>query len=72
MSRQMEPIPGFLVGGPNAGKNDMEYVKYDTDIADECYQDVEGSYAQNEIAINWNSTLVALTSWIDATFGKEK
>ena len=66
------PIPGFLVGGPNAGQHDKEYVKYTTDIADECYMDVEGSYAQNEIAINWNSTLVALTSWIDATLGKEK
>ena len=28
--------------------------------------DVTGSYASNEIAINWNVSLVSLLGWIDA------
>ncbi len=28
--------------------------------------DVTGSYASNEIAINWNASLVSLLGWIDA------
>ncbi|HBE54942.1 MAG TPA: hypothetical protein DDW22_02515, partial [Prevotellaceae bacterium] len=31
---------------------------------DEAYQDNEGSYASNEIAINWNAYLVALLGWM--------
>lgn len=46
-----EPIPGFLIGGPNPGKQDG--CDYPSDIADECYADVVGSYVSNEVAINW-------------------
>lgn len=46
-----EPIPGFLVGGPNAGRQDG--CEYPSDIPDECYADVLASYASNEVAINW-------------------
>lgn len=48
-----EPIPGFLVGGSNPGKQDG--CAYLSDIADECYIDIEESYASNEIAINWQA-----------------
>lgn len=27
------------------------------------------SYASNEIAINWNATLVAFISWLDSLYG---
>lgn len=58
--------PGFLVGGPNPGQQDKtETLKYNSNIADESYMDDSGSYASNEIAINWNSTLVALSGWLD-------
>ena len=61
------PLPGFLVGGPNPGKQDAEYCKsYTSDYADECYADDLGSYASNEIAINWNASLVAFLAWLDA------
>lgn len=60
------PIPGFLVGGPNAGKQDADYVTYSSSMPDEAYEDVEASYASNEIAINWNASLVALSSALDA------
>ncbi len=59
-------LPGFLVGGPNPGQQDKDYVEYPTRIPDESYIDNSGSYASNEIAINWNATLVALAGWLDA------
>ncbi|MDD2290121.1 MAG: glycoside hydrolase family 9 protein [Bacteroidales bacterium] len=52
------PLPGFLVGGPNPAKQDG--CVYPSDLPDECYLDVLESYASNEIAINWNATLLHL------------
>lgn len=62
------PLPGFLVGGPNRGQQDKApYLPaYPSDYPDESYMDNEGSYASNEIAINWNAYLVALMGGIDA------
>ena len=42
-------------------------VKYPKNIpADESYLDEQPSYASNEVAINWNVTLFALSAGIDA------
>ena len=62
------PLPGFLVGGPNPGQQDG--VAYASNLPDESYADVEGSYASNEIAINWSAALVALVSSLDALMSK--
>lgn len=59
-----EPLPGFLVGGPNPEKQDG--CEFPSDYADECYADVMQSYASNEIAINWSATLVALMNGLIA------
>lgn len=59
------PIPGLLVGGPNPGQQDIAEVgRYRSDHPDESYEDVMPSYASNEIAINWNASLVAATNWL--------
>ena len=59
------PLPGLLAGGANAGKQDAANVpSYPSSSPDEAYQDHEGSYASNEIAINWNAYLVALLGWM--------
>ncbi len=63
-----EPIPGFLVGGPNPGQQDK--VAYASNYPDESYSDTEPSYASNEIAINWNAALVGLASALDALSSK--
>jgi len=52
------PLPGFLVGGPNPARQDG--CVYLSDLPDECYLDVVAAYASNEIAINWNATLLHL------------
>ena len=62
------PLPGFLVGGPNPGQQDG--IAYASNLPDESYADVEGSYASNEIAINWSAALVALVSSLDALMSK--
>ena len=61
-----DPLPGFLVGGPNRGKQDKAEVNYASNAPDECYSDTEPSYASNEIAINWNASLAALAASLDA------
>jgi endoglucanase len=62
------PFPGMLVGGPNPGQQDRKdmTVDYSSSVADESYMDVMESYASNEIAINWNASLVAFLCWLDA------
>lgn len=66
-----EPIPGLLVGGPNHGQQDIAEVrKYHSDYPDESYEDMMPSYASNEVAINWNASLVAAITWL-SYIGKE-
>ncbi|MFA9391517.1 MAG: glycoside hydrolase family 9 protein [Prolixibacteraceae bacterium] len=62
-----QPVPGFVAGGPNSGKQDGE--KYPFSEAAKCFVDVEGSYASNEVCINWNSPLTALLAGVDAVLG---
>ena len=63
----VEPFPGMLVGGPNPGQQDKgSGLVYPSNYPDESYIDNMGSYASNEIAINWNASLVSLLCWIDA------
>lgn len=52
------PVPGLLVGGPNTGRQDK--CVYPFPEPDRSYADVTESYASNEIAINWQATLVYL------------
>lgn len=58
------PVPGLLVGGPNPGKQDA--CDYPSDIPDECYIDVESSYASNEIAINWQGMFAYFSTALNA------
>lgn len=61
----VDPLPGFLVGGPNAGQQDgLDF--YPSKNPDESYLDHSDSYASNEIAINWNAGLFSFIGWLDA------
>jgi len=51
-----KPIPGFIVGGPHAGRQDK--CNYSGNAPATTYLDHPCSYATNEIAINWNAPLV--------------
>ncbi|WP_461631403.1 glycoside hydrolase family 9 protein [Labilibaculum euxinus] len=67
-----EPVPGFLVGGPNLiVPNDCGSDVIRSTYPAKSYADEQCSYSTNEIAINWNAPLVYLTSGIDA-YGKSR
>jgi endoglucanase len=50
-----DPIPGFLMGGPNGSPSE--------------YSDDEGAYDKNEVAINWNGPLTGLFAAVNQIFG---
>jgi len=59
--KNAEPWPGLLSGGPNAGRQDAVLHALPTGLPPaKVYADDQGSYASNEICINWQSTLVFL------------
>lgn len=62
-----EPVPGFLVGGPNISVMDDCYptVKR-SEFPAASYTDSECSYSTNEICINWNAPLVFVLGAMDA------
>ncbi len=50
------PVPGFLVGGPQAGAPDG--CEYPSPLPARSWLDDWCSYSTNEVAINWNAPLV--------------
>ena len=62
-----EPIPGLLAGGPNKYLNDdVLKIHFNNSTPPAlCYVDITGSYASNEIAINWNAPLVFVAGYFN-------
>ena len=63
----IQPVPGFVAGGPNKDKQDGQQYPFSNPA--KSYVDVQGSYASNEVCINWNSPLTALLAGVDAVLG---
>lgn len=62
-----EPVPGFLVGGPNTViMNDCGAGVKRSGFPARSYTDSECSYSTNEICINWNAPLVFVLGTMDA------
>jgi endoglucanase len=59
-----DPVPGLLAGGPNPGRQDK--CKYTFTEPETAYEDIDCSYASNEIAINWNAPMVYLANAMEA------
>jgi endoglucanase len=65
------PPSGVVVGGPNKTLEDPEMRSASLagkPIAKR-YLDVIGSFATNEVAINWNAPLAWVANWLDAQYG---
>ena len=60
------PVPGMLVGGPNASANDCAKEYIDEDAPAKSYYDNSCSYATNEVAINWNAPFAYLAGSLQA------
>ena len=55
------PMPGMLVGGPNSHLEDPYAQNVLAGRAPAlCYADSDQSYSTNEVAVYWNSPLIAL------------
>ena len=60
-----EPWPGLLSGGPNAGRQDPVLKLLPADLPPaKVYRDDQGSYASNEVCINWQAMLVFLLAGV--------
>jgi endoglucanase len=60
-AHQGAPWPGLLSGGPNAGRQDAVLAALPAGLPPaRVYADQTESFASNEIAINWQASLVFL------------
>jgi len=59
-----EPVPGFIVGGPNGDRQDRNAVDYSSKYPAKSYMDVQESYASNEVCINWNAPAVFVLGYL--------
>ena len=63
----IQPIPGMVVGGPNANRQDpvaQSELYKDTPPA-KCYLDEAGACSLNEVATYWNSPMVQLCAYFN-------
>ena len=62
-----DPVPGLMAGGPNQYLQDPVLAAHFSSSTPPalCYIDDQGSYASNEIAINWNAPLVFVSGYFD-------
>jgi len=63
----VEPVPGLMAGGPDRYLDDSVLSSLFTSSTPPaaCYVDDQGSYASNEIAINWNAPLVFVSGFFN-------
>jgi endoglucanase len=59
-----EPVPGLLVGGPNPDRKDK--CRYPYTDPETSYVDNDMAYASNEVAIDWNASMVYLVNAMEA------
>lgn len=62
------PVPGFILGGPNKDKQDRAAVEYAFDFPAKAFEDVEASYASNEVCLNWNAPAVFVLGYLQAVY----
>ena len=59
-----DPWPGLLAGGPNRNRQDAVLKALPNLPPARMYVDDQASYASNEVAINWNASLVFLLAGV--------
>jgi len=60
-----DPVPGFVIGGPNDDRQDQHEVEYSSQYPAKAYKDVEPSFASNEVCINWNAPAVFVLGYLE-------
>jgi endoglucanase len=64
------PVPGFIVGGPNGDRQDRQQVEYRSDSPAKSFEDVQASYASNEVCLNWNAPAVFVLGYLEINTSK--
>jgi len=68
----VDPVPGFIIGGPNKDKQDRySNVEYPSDFPAKAYADVQASYASNEVCLNWNAPAVFVLGYLEQVYKPE-
>jgi len=60
-----EPVPGFIIGGPNNHKQDSHELTYASETPAKSFMDVQASFASNEVCINWNAPAVYVLGYLE-------
>jgi len=68
-----DPVPGLLAGGPNPNQEDKGQggVVYPSNYPARSFVDAQGSYASNEICINWNAPMAYAACAIEAIMAEQ-
>lgn len=66
--RIKDPVPGFIVGGPNKDKQDRKETEYASDYPAKSFADVQPSYASNEVCLNWNAPAVFVLVYLEQVY----
>lgn len=61
----IDPVPGFIAGGPNNDRQDAAKVDYTSEYPAKAYMDVEASFASNEVCINWNAPAIFVLGYLE-------
>lgn len=62
------PVPGFIVGGPNKDRQDRGEVEYASEYPAGAFEDVQASYASNEVCLNWNAPAVFVLGYLEQVY----
>jgi endoglucanase len=68
------PPPGLVAGGPNKDIQDpeMKSARLSGKPISKRYLDIIGSFATNEVCLNWNAPLAWVSNWLNFRYGGEK
>lgn len=61
----VDPVPGFILGGPNKDKQDRQHVEYASEYPAKSFEDVQNSFASNEVCLNWNAPAVFVLGYLE-------
>lgn len=60
------PVPGLVTGGPNKAQQDRQYLDYQSELPAKAFEDVQASFASNEVCLNRNASAVFVLAYLEA------
>jgi len=61
----VDPVPGFIIGGPNNDRQDAKQIEYTSEFPAKAFADAQGSFASNEVCVNWNAPAVYVLGYLE-------